>query len=101
MTKAQADQLKSAQARKARRAQYDAQTIVIDPNWRILRTDCYNWEIQYKGRFYGFYGRLLNAFQALPAKMLDEEVRGPLEAIKAQQEAINSRIATALKLKLA
>jgi hypothetical protein len=92
---------KAHAAQKAQAAQFAAQVIVIDPNWRIRRMDRWNWEIQYKGRFYGYYGRLLNALQALPAKMLDAEVLTSLATITDRQQAINSQIATALKFKLA
>jgi hypothetical protein len=91
---------KSIAARKAQAVQFAAQTIVIDDDWRIVRADRLNWEVQYKGAFYGYYGRLLNAFQALPAKMLDAGAKDSLQRIQECQTAINERIATALKLKL-
>lgn len=88
-------------AQKAQAAHFAAQVIVIDPNWCIRRADRYNWEIQHQGRFYGYYGRLLNALQALPLKMLDAEVLTSLATITDRQEAISRQIATALKFKLA
>jgi hypothetical protein len=92
---------KSIAAKKAQAAQFAAQTIVIDDDWRIVRADRLNWEVQFKGQFHGYFGCLLSAFQALPAKMLDAEAKDSLQRIQEQARAINERIATALKFKLA
>jgi len=92
---------KSLAAKKAQTEQFAAQTIVIDSDWRIVRADRMNWEVQFKGQFNGYYGCLLNAFQALPGKMLDHEAKGALRDIQEQVKSCNERITTALKFKLA
>lgn len=89
---------KGLAARKVQSEQFAAQTIPIDSDWRIVRVDRLNWEIQFKGNFYGYYSRLINAFKALPAKMLDAEAKNSLGRIVVNQEAINERVAEALKL---
>lgn len=88
------------QARRDKAAQYAQQVIVVNEDWRIVRADAYNWEVRYKGQFKGYYGRLMAAFQALPAKMLDATVRGTLEQILEQHAAVQRDIDTALKLNL-
>ena len=92
---------KISATKKARAARLASQTITIDPNWRIIRFDPWNWQIQHHTKFCGYYGTLLAAFQALPAAMLEAEAKNTLADVLECQRAINERIAIALKLKLA
>jgi hypothetical protein len=84
-------------ATKAAKAeQFKIQTVRIDDNWRIIRADSLNWEIQYKGKFYGYFGDIHNAFKALPSKMLKESAQGTLAEVLECQRAIVARIERAL-----
>ena len=87
---------KRAATKQRLRECWNAQTIVIDKNWRVRRADQMNWEIQYRGEFHGYYGSLASAFQALAPKMLGEEAKGPLEALIELHKDINRRIGMAL-----
>lgn len=85
----------------ARRAARAAQTITIDSDWRIVRADELNWEVQYQGRFQGYYSDPIAAFHSLPAKMLNPIAAGTLDQILELCHSIQTRIETALKFKLA
>lgn len=89
-------QEKANATKQAIAAQYAAQTIVIDDQWRIVRSDFYNWEIQHKGRFFGYYGRLTDAFRALPKKMVSEAAAGTLQEILALERATCQLVEKAL-----
>lgn len=88
--------------KKANREQFESQTIPIDDNWQIVRADEYNWEIQRliegKWQFQGYYGNLLHAFTALPARLLGEAAKTSLSLIHGSQKAINERIERAANL---
>ena len=77
MTKS--DKIKATKA--ANKKRMESQTITVDKNWKILRSDPMNWEIQYKGKFQGYYGRLGSALSALPLAMLDEQAKGTLNNV--------------------
>lgn len=87
---------KAQATRQAKKAAFAAQTVTIDPNWRILRADPLNWEIQYKGKFQGYYGTIANALKALPAKMLDEQAKGTLNDVLRSVEGITATIDKAI-----
>lgn len=94
----------TAQARAsmlAQARQFAAQNIGIDDNWRIRRSDALNWEVQYQGKFRGYYGSLVAAMKSLPSQMLDVEACNSVVQIIEAQRAIHSRIESTLKLKLA
>src|ERR1043166_4553138 len=91
-----------AQAAKvANRQRFKAQTITIDDNWQVVRSDELNWEIQFKGRFWGYYGSFLDALKSLPATLLSSEAKNSLADIQQRQKAICERITKALNLKMA
>ena len=87
---------KIAATKAAKAEQFKSQTVRIDDNWRIIRADSLNWEIQYKGRFYGYFGDLCNAFKALPGKMLKESAKGTLADVLECQRGILASIERAL-----
>jgi hypothetical protein len=87
---------KIAATKAVKAEQFKSQTIRIDDNWRIIRADALNWEIQYKGRFCGYFGDLFNAFKALPGKMLKESAKGTLADVLERQRGILARIERAL-----
>lgn len=87
---------KLAAGRARANAAFAEQVIVIDSDWTIRRSDELNWEIQYKGRFNGFYSSIIGAFKALPAKMLNDEVKTSLACVIESQKAINEKIESAL-----
>ena len=79
---------KIAATKAAKTEQFKSQTVLIDDNWRIIRADSLNWEIQYKGKFYGYFGDLCNAFRALPSKMLKESAKGTLADVLERRSEI-------------
>lgn len=87
---------KIAQTKLANAAAIASQTITIDTHWKIQRVDERNWEVQYKGKFRGFYGDLASALRNLPAKMLSEEASGTLADVLRCHKAIVERLETAL-----
>jgi hypothetical protein len=87
---------KIAATKAAKAEQFKSQTVWIDDNWRITRADSLNWEIQYKGKFCGYFGDLYNAFKALPGKMLKESAKGTLADVLECQRGILARIEKAL-----
>jgi hypothetical protein len=88
------EKMQETKARKA--AEYDAQTVRIDENWKIIRVDELNWEIQFKGKFKGYYPTISSALKALPAKMLSETARNSLADVLRSQDAIVELIQRAL-----
>lgn len=95
------DSLKAHQARAVRKSALKTQVVTVDPHWRIVRFDEFNWQIQYKGEFKGYYSHLLDALKALPTKMLDTQAQGTLEQVLELNRTLQARIETALKMKLA
>lgn len=81
-------------------AQYARQVIKIDDNWIVRRIDELNWGIEriIKGKpvFQGYYGTIIAAFKALPAKILSDEAKTSLACVMECQKAINDRIESAL-----
>jgi hypothetical protein len=80
----------------AKRNQREGQTIVIDKNWRIVRADDLNWEVQFKEKFYGYFGSLKNAFNGLLKKMISDSARKDiaevLKKIKEIEEKIEAKL---------
>lgn len=87
---------KAKQTRADKSAKYAEQTVTIDHEWKIVRADELNWEIQFKGRFQGFYGTIVAALEALPAKMLGEVAKGSLNEVRRSVRAIQETIDNAL-----
>lgn len=83
---------KSKATKLAKKESFAEQTVVIDENWHIIRADELNWEIQFKGKFHGYFGRLSHALKAIPHKMLNVEARGSLIQIVAILQSIEARI---------
>ena len=81
---------------EARNAAFASQTVTVDQNWKIVRADEKNWEVQYKGQFWGYFGSLVSAFKALPAKMLTQEAKGGIDELLAVHNDIIRRIDNAL-----
>lgn len=93
------DERKAAKiaADAADKARWESQTIRIDENWKIIRADELNWQIVYKGKERGYYGKLSHAFLALVDKMLGEEAKGSLATCTDIIRAIQVKIEEALK----
>jgi hypothetical protein len=88
---------KIKETRDAQNAAFESQTITIDNHWRIIRSDILNWEVQFKGQFWGYFGTVAKAFQALPGKMLSEEARGGVADVRSALNDIMERIEKAMK----
>ncbi len=93
-------QEKALATRQAKKEQMQSQTVTIDENWRILRSDELNWEIQFHQRdkwtFQGYYGTISSALKALPAKMLSEIAKGSLSDVLRSLEGITATIEKAI-----
>ena len=90
----------SAKIRAAKHAQqvrFAKQVIKVDDTWTIRRADELNWEIQKSGKFDGYYGNLIAAFNALLAKMLSEGAQNSLQLIYDNLKGIKLKITDALK----
>jgi hypothetical protein len=87
---------KIAATKAAKARQFKTQTVRIDDHWRIIRADSLNWEIQYKGKFYGYFADLHNAFKALPGKMLRESAKDTLADVLECQRGVVALIERAL-----
>jgi hypothetical protein len=88
-----AKMLKSKADKKAR---LESQTVTVDDNWRIRRSDPFNWEVQYKKKFQGYYPSVSAAIRALPAKMLNEDARGTLTDVLRSAEGIVALVERAI-----
>ena len=89
-------QQKTLATKRKKRARFDAQTIKIDQDWTVRRADELNWELLYQGQFKGYYARLCNALDALPAKMLDEVAKNSLADVYQSVRAIQETLSKAL-----
>lgn len=95
---------KARESFRKSRAMRREQTILIDSEWRLVRIDEFNWQIQYGGKneqgfkARGFYSSLLTALSALPAKMLSEEAKNSLATVLDAQKGILERIEKAVRL---
>ena len=90
----------SAKIRAAKHAQQErfaGQVIKIDNTWTVRRFDEKNWTVEKNGEFDGYYGSLVAAFSALPAKMLSEEAQSSLQLIYDNLKGIKLKITDALK----
>lgn len=88
---------KAAQTKLAKSEAYAAQTVTVDKHWRIQRVDERNWEMQFNGKFMGFFGDLHSALKSLPSKMLSEEASGSLADVLRCHKAILVKIEEAFK----
>jgi hypothetical protein len=80
----------------AQKEKRESQTIVIDEDWKIIRADELNWEVQFKGKFYGYFGSVKNAFNGLLKKMLNASAQKDMAEILKRIEEIESKIEAAL-----
>jgi len=97
LTRMKTEAIEKARATKqANKERFEAQTVTIDENWRILRSDPLNWEIQYKGKFNGYFPTLSSVLKRLPAKMLDETAKGDLSEVLRSLQAIQEVIEKAI-----
>jgi hypothetical protein len=92
--------LKIQAAKAASKARHNSQAITIGKNWKVLRADAMNWMIQYKGEFYGYYGKLSHALNDLPVKMLGEEAKNSLQEVQRSLQAIHETIKKAISDKI-
>jgi hemolysin activation/secretion protein len=76
----------------AKRNRREGQTIVIDENWRIVRADELNWEVQFNGKFNGYSGSLKNAFNGLLKKMISDSARKDVAEVLKRIEEIEKKI---------
>jgi len=81
---------------KAKREKFENQAIVIDDDWKIVRADEFNWEIQFKGKFKGYHGNLFSAFNTLPKKMIAESVVNDLNDVFSVLKSIGEKIESKL-----
>lgn len=80
---------KRLQTEAAQKRLWASQTITVDEDWRIIRLDQLNWQIQQftkteahpdgEWQERGFYGKLPEALQALSGKMLGERAQSSLQ----------------------
>lgn len=87
---------KLKEGRAKARTSFAGQVVKVDEHWTVRRADELNWMVEYKGKFHGFYGTILSAFKALPAKMVSEEAKTSLANVMECQKAINERIERSL-----
>lgn len=97
------DREKIVAAKAAKAAARAEQIIEINEEWRIVRADEWNWEIKFKGKSKGYYGRLRHAFEALADKMIDQKpcnsvalVLNELKGIREVVEAAANRAVFAM-----
>lgn len=83
---------------RERRKEWDSQTIQVDDDWRIIRADEMNWEVQYKGQFKGYFGRLVNALQDIPHKMLSKQAKGSIDELIGIMRRIETEVTTAMRI---
>lgn len=85
-------------ARKAKSDTYKSQVILIEGGWKISRLDERNWQIKHKSiQAENFYASIVDAFNALPVKMLSNEANNSLEEVLGTVKDIRRRIIEALK----
>jgi hypothetical protein len=87
---------KAKATKLANAEQFASQTITIDSEWQILRFDDMNWEVQFKGKFWGYFSSLPAAFKALPAKMIDQNASGSIADVLRCVEGIAETIQAAV-----
>jgi ribosomal protein L20 len=85
-----ADKMKATMA--AQKEKRQSQTIQVDENWRIVRADELNWEVQFEGKFYGYFGNLKNAFSSLAVKMLSDVAANDLKKVLEKLNEIENKI---------
>lgn len=90
-------QAKAQATREAKRLAFGQQTITIDADWKIRRFDQWNWEIRHKGRFYGYYGRVLDALRALYGKVVAGGANKSLLDVLNEQNRAYTMIEDAIK----
>lgn len=87
---------KAMQTKAAKRENFSGQSIPMGNDWQIIRADEMNWEVQFKGKFQGFYPTVCSALFALPLKMLNQGDKNSIADVQRSLEAIRSDIRTAL-----
>jgi hypothetical protein len=85
---------------QAKTAASKEQTVKIDGNWRIVRLDKLNWQIQFRGKGKGFFGSIVAAIEALPRHMLNESAKNSLAEVIERQRAIAEMIRKAFTLQI-
>lgn len=76
----------------ARKEKREGQTIIIDENWRIVRADELNWEVQFNEKFYGYFSSLKNAFNGLLKKMISDSARKDVAEVLKRIDEIEKKI---------
>lgn len=88
----------------ANRERYDAQTVQIDENWRIIRFDEFNWRVQRlnlalsgdQWQEYplggGYFGKLPDALKSIPSSMLNFEAVNTLASLGLSLNAISDKV---------
>ena len=89
---------KAKATKEAKRQGFDQQTIRINQDWKIIRFDELNWQVQFKGKSKGHYYRLPDAFQSLPATMLGEEAKNSLADCQRMLLAIREDVNKAMQV---
>ena len=89
-TNSRADKMKATIA--AQREKREGQTIIIDENWRIVRADELNWEVQFNEKFYGYFGSLKNSFNGLLKKMISDSARKDVTEVLKRIDEIEKKI---------
>jgi hypothetical protein len=80
----------------AKKTQRESQTIIIDENWRIVRADDLNWEVQFNEKFDGYYGSIKNAFNGLLRKMISDSARKDVAEVLKRLDEIEKKIEASL-----
>ncbi len=93
---------KARATKTAKRAGFAAQTIPITDDWRIVRADEMNWEVQHqsllgKWVFHGYYHKLPDALQSLAGKMLDQQAHNSLTDVLRTISAIREDVRVAME----
>lgn len=89
---------KTKETKAANRERFDAQTIKIDEQWRIVRVDEYNWQVQRNEKPWphvNYYGTLFSAMKALPATMLHLEAKNSVAEVRRLTIGIADKIEAA------
>ena len=88
----------------AKKAEREAQRIVVDDHWRIVRADEFNWVIEQqvtteagtKWKNMGYYAEMAHALRALPHKILSAEAKNSLAEVWGSLRGISERVERAI-----
>lgn len=88
----------SKESQEAKKAAFAEQTIIVDKDWRIERSDERNWTIWFRDeiRPRGYYGNVSAAIAALPDKMLNEQARESLASVARSMADIREALRKAI-----